>query len=119
MSPRYTNYKPYIINASVVFGLSQLIPFIAYFYIANYTTNPQEYIDNLKLNCPPHVTQTKVFHERAFPYIGKTALSYFAYLGILVHHKVLLSNTSNYNSPLWKSLMRLAIAYMICWVFIW
>jgi len=54
---------------------------MVYFYVANFTTDPQQYMDNLVRKCPPQ-TIVKVFHERAFPYIGGPALSYFAYLGI-------------------------------------
>lgn len=94
VSPRNTDYTPLVRNASIVFAMSQLLPFLVYWYVANYTTVPQQYLDNLMAHCPPD-TKDKVFHERAFPYIGKTALGYFAYLGTLVHHKWLTSNTTN------------------------
>lgn len=60
-----------------------------------------------------------MFHERAFPYIGKTALGYFAYLGILVHHYVLTSNTTNQNTDLWRSLVRLALSVFLISPFLW
>ncbi len=81
-------------NAITLFIVTQLIPFTAYFYVANYTTIPKEYIDNMTGRCPPF-TIVKVFHERAFPYFGKTALGFGAYMGVLVHHRLLTSNTTN------------------------
>jgi hypothetical protein len=86
MSPSSTNYTPLLVNSTIVFVLSQLIPFVTYWFLTTYTEIPQLYIDNLIRKCPPK-TIAKVFHERAFPYIGKTALAYGAYLGILVQHR--------------------------------
>jgi len=94
------------------------VPFIAYWYIANYTVIPTEYMANLTAKCPPH-TIARVFHERAFPYIGKTALGYFAYLGILTHHKLLTSNTTNQGTDLWRSLVRLGLSALLCSLFLW
>lgn len=34
------------------------------------------------MKCPPFTIE-RLFHERAFPYIGNTSLGYGAYLGIL------------------------------------
>lgn len=109
---------PYVQNSSLIFAVSQLLPFLAYFYVSHYTTNPQVYIDNLIAKCPPD-TITKVFHERAFPYIGKTALGYLAYLGILVHHKYLTSNSTNQRTDLWKSIVRLCLTVVILSPFLW
>jgi len=68
--------------------------------------------------CPPDIT-VKVFHERAFPYIGKPALSYFAYLGILCHHRYLTSNATNQGVDLWRSLIRLGLSVLIALTFLW
>jgi hypothetical protein len=101
-----------------VFTLTQVIPFVAYFYISFFTTDPQAYIDNLIAKCPPSTIE-KVFHERAFPYIGKTALGYFSYLGILFHHRYLTSNTTNQGVDLLKSLARLLLSLLIAFPAIW
>jgi len=118
VSPRHTEYRPYLLNSAIVFSISQIVPFIAYWYIANYTVIPTEYMANLTAKCPPH-TIARVFHERAFPYIGKTALGYFAYLGILTHHKLLTSNTTNQGTDLWRSLVRLGLSALLCSLFLW
>lgn len=68
--------------------------------------------------CPPF-TLTKVFHQRAFPFFGKQALALGAYLGILVHHSILTSNTTNQGTELWKSLSRLAISGLVVYFFVW
>ena len=67
--------------------------------------------------CPPDA-YVKVFHDRAFPYIGKPALGFCAYLGILMHHRYLTSNSTNQDTEMWRSLLRLAITGLICWVFV-
>jgi hypothetical protein len=51
-------------------------------------------MENLRKKCPPYILE-KAFDERAFPYIGKTALGLGAYLGVLFQHKFLTSNTNN------------------------
>lgn len=117
-NPRFTEYKPLIKIASIIFGLSQVIPLLAFAYITNFTTDPQVYLDNLIAKCPPDTIE-KVFHERAFPYIGKTALGYFAYLGILCHHSFLTSNTTNQGVDLWKSLLRLFISLVFIFPALW
>lgn len=68
--------------------------------------------------CPPS-TITKVFHERAFPYIGKPALAYFAYLGILFQHRHLTSNATNQGTDMWRSLLRLLLSILLISLFIW
>lgn len=93
-NPQRVDYVYLIMNATFVFMLTQIVPMILYYFVRNYTTIPKEYMDNLIAKCPAH-TITKVFDERAFPYIGKTALGYGAYLGILFHHRFLTSNTTN------------------------
>ena len=98
--------------------MTQFVPFIAYWYIANYTIVPQSYIDNLIAKCPEDA-YVKVFHQRAFPYIGKTAPGFCAYLGILFHHRFLTSNTTSQETELWRSLVRLAISCGVCYLFIW
>jgi hypothetical protein len=82
-----------VLKALSMFALSQ-ITFLVYFYVANYTEIDPKYKDNLLRKCPGEVT-AKIFHEAAFPYIGKTALGFFGYLGVLVHHKFFTSNGSN------------------------
>ena len=67
----------------------------------------------------PNFTLTKVFHQRAFPFFGKQALGLGAYLGILVHHSILTSNTTNQGTELWKSLSRLAISGLVVYFFVW
>ena len=86
--------------------------------MANFTTDPQPYLDNLLRKCPPH-TIVKVFHQRAFPYIGNTALAYCAYLGMLFHHRYLTSNATNQSVDLWRSLLRLALSALLSFLFIW
>ncbi len=58
----------------------------------------------------------KLFHDAAFPYIGKPALGLFAYLGVLVQHKFFTSSVSNH-TPFWKSIARLMIALGVVWIF--
>lgn len=104
-----------ILRATAVFALSQ-VTFIVYYYVANYTTVPQQYKDNLIRKCPGAIS-AKIFHEAAFPYIGKTALGYFAYIGVLVKHRYFTSNATN-ETEIWKSLVRLVLTYIIVWVFL-
>lgn len=98
-----------------MFALSQ-VTFLVYYYVANYTEIDPKYRDNLLRKCPGEVT-AKIFHEAAFPYIGKTALGFFGYLGVLTHHKFFTSNASNETS-LKLSLARLGLSYIVVWVFI-
>jgi hypothetical protein len=76
------NYAPLFWKATVIFLISQFICFLTYAYFQAYSTVPQAYIDNLVAKCPSWILD-KMFDERAFPYIGKTALGFGAYLGIL------------------------------------
>ena len=117
ISPARTNYVPFVLNSTFVFVMTQLIPFLTYWYVVNYTTIPQLYMDNLLSKCPAQ-TITKVFHERAFPYIGKTTLAFGAYIGILIQHRFFTTNCTN-KTEFWKSLIRFAFTYLICWVFLW
>ncbi len=77
---------------------------------------PKEYIENLERKCPAFKT-AHIFHDAAFPYIGKPALGFFAYLGVLVQHKYFTSNMTN-ETETWKSLIRLLLSYCVVWVFL-
>ena len=101
----------------MIFAISQILPFIAYWYVVNYTTIEQSYIDNLNKKCPPF-TLEKIFHERAFPYIGNPSLAYGCYLGILFQHRFLTSNCTN-QTELWKYAARLLVAGFVAYIFVW
>ncbi len=109
-----TNYTPLIVKAFTVFAISQ-VTFIAYWYVANYTVVPEKYLANLFLKCGSKIPKT--FHDAAFPYIGKTALGLFAYLGVLLQHRHFTSSTSN-ETELWKSLCRLVLSLGVIWIFV-
>eukprot|EP00347_Sterkiella_histriomuscorum_P023975 403332739 len=115
-SPLRVNYLRQVLKASSMFALSQ-ITFLAYYYAAYHTETPQKYIDNVMKKCSGQAT-LKIFHEAAFPYIGKTALGFFAYLGILVQHKFFTSNATN-ETELWRSILRFILSYVcVVWFFI-
>ena len=116
VSPSRMNYKSCIFKAVIVFAISQLIPLITYYYVINHSHVPQQYIDNLKRKCPPYILD-KAFDDRAFPYIGKPALGFGAYLGVLFQHRFLTSNTNN-QTEMWKSFIRLGISLLVVWVFV-
>ena len=85
-SPDQTNYSLYLKNATLLYAFLIIMPIITYYLLINFTKIPTEYYDNIVRKCSPSTIE-KVFHERAFPYIGKPSLTYFAYLGVLTQHR--------------------------------
>jgi hypothetical protein len=108
-SPSYTNYPKLIRKAVGLFLLTQIVSFVAYWYVEEYTTINQIYLQNLMRKCdrPANINP----NSKAFPSIGTPVLALGAYLGILMQHRFLMLYNRTNQTIFWKSACRLLLVY--------
>lgn len=91
------NTKKYVVWSSVVFIVVFSVQWIDYLIVEDTFVVPQEWIDNLALQCGSR-DQNNTLQYKSLVYAGLCALAYGAYLGVLVH--------KHYYGIMWRHMFR-------------